>query len=112
MMGIWRERSARNLSLNGLADPSNPPQIMRTRKTNTKKNMSVPLYIQQKKANPEMKKMEVVRTTGKTMGSTTVKTPCYTMPKTTRKKPHQHTKANRHCQNCQRVQKNKMNMTT
>ena len=42
-MEIWRARSARKPSQNGLDGPSNCPCATRTKKVRTKKNMSVPL---------------------------------------------------------------------
>ena len=65
-----RARSAKEPSPHGSTDPSNLPHATRTRKIRTKKKISIPLYIQQKKAPPETKKIKVVKTTG----STTVKT--------------------------------------
>ena len=56
--------------------------------------------------------MKVMRKPDKTTASTNVKTPCSMVPKKTRKKLHWGTKANHHCQNCQRVQMMNMNRTT
>ena len=56
--------------------------------------------------------MKVVRTTVKTTVATTAKTPYSTMPKTTGKKLHRGTKANRCRQNHRRFQTTKMKMTT
>ena len=53
--------------------------------------------------------MKVVRTTEKTTASTTVKTPCSTMPETIIKKLHQGTKTNCHPQN---VETTKMKSNT
>ena len=49
-----------------------------------------------------------MRTTLKTTEYTTVKTLCSTMTKKMRKNPHQHTKANRRCQNYRRFHKAQM----
>ena len=55
---------------------------------------------------------KVVRTNRKMTVFTTVKTPCSTMLKTMRKKPHWYTKANRCCRNYRRVKKMKTKMKT
>ena len=65
-----RARSEKEPSPHGSTNPSNLTHTTRTRKIRTKKNISIPLYIQQKKATPETKNIKVVKTTG----STTVKT--------------------------------------
>ena len=92
-------------SWNGLANASTLPQATRTRKMRTKNKMSVPLYPQQKPASPETKTMKVVR-------KTIAKTPCFTMPKTTRKKLHWVTKSNCRCQIRRIILTTNMNMTT
>ena len=112
MMKIWRERSAIKPLRNKSSDPSNRPCATRTRKMRTKKKMPVPLQLQQKTYPPVTKTMKVLRTTGKMMVSTNMKTPCSMIPKTTSKKLHWVTKANYRHQNCWRVQTRNMKRTT
>ena len=77
-----------------------------------KRKMAVTLYPQHKTATPTTKTMKVVRKTSKTMVYMIAKTPFSTMTKTTRKKLHRGTKANRRRQIRRRILTKKINMTT
>ena len=63
-----------------------------------------------KKDSPSTKTMKLVRTTVKTTGFMTTKTPCSITRKKTRKKYHWCMKANCCCQNRRRFQKTTMKM--
>ena len=60
MIQLWKARSGRETSRNGLTDPANLPRATRTRKLREKKKMSITLKTQYKTTPPSKNMRKVV----------------------------------------------------